>query len=182
MKRNNAFLSPTQGFGLRGVIPGAQPWFEDPLFIEAVPAATLERYRRQAAAQVPAPDAPNLDTRLARVAPMIKVLLDGGVRIVVGTDAGAGPDYPPGYPVHREMELYTRIGMTPDQVIIAATKNGAEALQIDRDLGTLEAGKLANLLVLNGDPRADIRNTRRIDRVYLAGKALDRAAMRARWK
>jgi len=179
MKRNNAFLAPTQGFALRGSIPGSEPWFEDPLFRDGTPAATLARYRQQAAAQTPAADAQPLAARLSRVAPMIKTLLAANVRIVVGTDAGAGADYPPGYPVHREMELYTRIGMTPEQVITAATKSGAEALRLDKDLGTLEAGKLASFLVLDADPRTDIRNTRRIARVYLAGKEVDRQTLRA---
>jgi imidazolonepropionase-like amidohydrolase len=112
---------------------------------------------------------------------MIKVLQAGGVRIAIGTDAGATPDYPPGYPVHREMEIYTKIGMTPEQVITAATKSGAEALRLDKDLGTLEKGKVANLLILNADPRTDITNVRKIASVYLAGKEVDRAALRRSW-
>jgi imidazolonepropionase-like amidohydrolase len=71
--------------------------------------------------------------------------------------------------------------MTTEQVIMAATKTGAEVLRVDKDLGTLEAGKVANLLVLNADPRADITNTRRIASVYLQGKEVDRAALRRKW-
>jgi imidazolonepropionase-like amidohydrolase len=182
MKKNNGFVTPTQGLGLRGNVPGLQPWFEDPFFQEATPPATIERYRQQAAkAQPAAPNALDVGQRLARAARMIKVLLDEGVRIAVGTDAGATPDYPPGYPTHREMELYTKAGMTPPQVIVAATKSGAEALGLDKDLGTLEAGKIANLLVLNADPRTDITNTRKIASVYMQGKELDRSAMRKTW-
>lgn len=182
MKKNNGFITPTQGLGLRGNVPGLQPWFEDPFFQEATPPATIERYRQQAAKAPPAaPNALTLDQRLARTARMIRVLLDEGVRIAVGTDAGATPDYPPGYPTHREMELSTKAGMTPQQVIVAATRSGAEALGLDKDLGTLEAGKIANLLVLNADPRTDITHTRKIASVYMQGKALDRSAMRKRW-
>jgi imidazolonepropionase-like amidohydrolase len=178
LKQNNAFVTPTQGLGLRGTIPGLEPWFEDPFFQEAAPPATLQRYRQQLAkAPPPAPDALTLDQRLARTARMIKVLMDGGVRIAIGTDAGALPDYPPGYPTHRELELYSRMGMTPDQVIVAATKSGAEALRLDKEMGTLELGKEANLLILDADPRADIRNSRRIARVYLRGTEVDRAAL-----
>ena len=54
-------------------------------------------------------------------------------------------------------------------------------LRVDKDLGTLEAGKVASLLVLNADPRADITNTRKIANVYLQGKEIDRAALRRNW-
>jgi imidazolonepropionase-like amidohydrolase len=182
LKNNNAFVTAAQGLGLRGNVPGMQPWFEDSFFQEAAPPATVERYRQQLAqAPPPAADALTFDQRLARTARMITVLVDGGVRIAVGTDSGALPDYPPGYPTHREMELYSRMGMTPGQIIIAATKSGAEALGLDKEMGTLETGKQANLLVLDADPRADIKNTRRIARVYLQGKEVDRAALRRKW-
>jgi imidazolonepropionase-like amidohydrolase len=182
-KKNDAFVTPAQGLGLRGNIPGLAPWFEDPFFQEAAPPATVERYRQQQAKlPAPSPGTATLQQRYDRAARMVKVLLDGGVRIAVGTDAGATPDYPPGYPTHREMEIYTKLGMTPAQVLTAATKSGAEALRLDREMGTLDAGKLANLLVLDADPRADILNTRRIARVYLQGKEVDRAALRKRWR
>ena len=178
LKKNNGFITPTQGLGLRGNIAGLQPWFEDPFFQEATPPATVERYRQQQAKMPPpAADSLTLDQRLARTARMIKVLLDGGVRIAIGTDSGALPDYPPGYPTHRELELYSSMGMTPEQIIVAATKSGAEALRLDREMGTLERGKQANLLVLDADPRTDIRNTRRIARVFLRGTEVDRAAL-----
>jgi imidazolonepropionase-like amidohydrolase len=182
LRKNNAFVTAAQGLGLRGNIPGMQPWFEDPFFQEAAPPATVERYRQQLAkAPPPAADALTFDQRLARTARMIKVLVDGGVRIAVGTDSGALPDYPPGYPTHREMELYSRMGMTPEQIIVAATKSGAEALRLDKEMGMLDVGKQANLLVLDADPRSDIRNTRRIARVYLQGKEVDRASLRRKW-
>ena len=60
-------------------------------------------------------------------------------------------------------------GMTPAQVITAATKSSAEFLGQDKNLGTLEQGKWADLLVLGADPLADIKNSRRIDAVYIAG-------------
>src|SRR6266545_1483461 len=68
MKKNNAFLTPAQGLGLRGNIPGLAPWYEDPFFQEATPPATIDRYRRQAAQATPAaPDAVTLEQRFARV-------------------------------------------------------------------------------------------------------------------
>ena len=72
-------------------------------------------------------------------------------------------------------------GMTPMQVIVAATRNGAEFLRMT-DAGTLAAGKSADFIVLDANPLDDIRNTRKISSVYLDGAKFDRDAMLAKWK
>jgi imidazolonepropionase-like amidohydrolase len=91
-----------------------------------------------------------------------------GVRITLGTD-GNKPWGP-----HEEMEDMVLAGMTPAQVIVAATRNGAEFLRM-ADAGTLEAGKSADFIVLDANPLDDITNTRRISSVVLRGAAVDRA-------
>ena len=71
-------------------------------------------------------------------------------------------------------------GMTPAQVITAATRNAAELLQLT-DVGTLQTGKSADFVVLDANPLDDITNTRRISAVYLRGAAVDRPALRKQW-
>src|SRR5262249_52425215 len=87
---------------------------------------------------------------------LIKALHDGGVRIVAGTDYGL-----PGFSLLRELELYVEAGLSPLEAIRAATVVPAEVMGLSADVGTIEAGKRADLLVLDGDPSADIHNVRR---------------------
>ena len=96
-----------------------------------------------------------------------------GVKIALGTDGGIPWSH------HLEMEDMVAAGMTPQQVISAATRNAAEFLRLT-DLGTMTAGKSADFLVLDGNPLDDIKNTRRIADVYLRGARVDRAAAKTR--
>ena len=93
-----------------------------------------------------------------------------GVTIALGTD-GNTPWAP-----HVEMEDMVAAGMTPAQVIVAATRNSADLLGLT-DAGTLEVGKRADFLVLEANPLDDITNTRQIVSVYLEGEQVDRSAM-----
>ena len=98
----------------------------------------------------------------------LKRLADAGVRIGYGTDSGVLTRFE-GFGEHMELQLMVEAGMTPAQVITAATKSSAEFLGQQKDLGTLEQGKWADLIVLGADPLANIRNSRQIDAVYIAG-------------
>ncbi len=99
-------------------------------------------------------------------------LSDEGVIIALGSD-GNSPWAP-----HVEMEDMVAAGMTPAQVIVAATRNSADLLRM-ADAGTIEAGKRADFLVLEANPLDDITNTRRIAAVYLGGTEVDRSALNA---
>jgi imidazolonepropionase-like amidohydrolase len=98
----------------------------------------------------------------------LKRLADAGVRIGYGTDSGVLTRFE-GFGEHMELELMVESGMTPAQVITAATKSSAEFLGQEANLGTLEQGKWADMIVLGADPLTDIRNCRQIDAVYIAG-------------
>jgi imidazolonepropionase-like amidohydrolase len=117
--------------------------------------------------QAAATDRPQVAAAWAIQARNLKKMSDAGVKITVGTD-GNTPWAP-----HVEMDDMVASGMTPSQVIVAATKNGAEFLRI-ANTGTIESGKTADLLVLDANPLDDITNTRKIAAVYLRGVEVTR--------
>jgi imidazolonepropionase-like amidohydrolase len=98
-----------------------------------------------------------------------KTLYDAGVQMGFGTDSGATPLRVAGFAEHRELELLVAAGLTPLQAIGTATKNAAALLQLN-DRGTVEPGKLADLLVVDGDPSKRIGDIDRIVSVWRRGK------------
>jgi imidazolonepropionase-like amidohydrolase len=108
---------------------------------------------------------PTIDGNLRRV-------FEAGIPIAVGPDTGV-PGAFPGIAVHREMELMVGAGVPPGAVLVAATKTGAEYLG-QSSIGTIERGKRADLLLVNGDPLKDIKDTRKIELVMKDGRVIDR--------
>jgi imidazolonepropionase-like amidohydrolase len=92
-----------------------------------------------------------------------------GVRIVVGSHSTV-PKAEYGWAYQRELELLAECGMTPMEIIAAATRNNADFFRTSGRLGTIEPGKLADMVVMDGDPLKDIRTMRRIERVMLNGR------------
>src|SRR5215472_4281117 len=97
-----------------------------------------------------------------------------GVKIALGSDG------PIPWAAHEEMADMAACGMTPAQVIVAATRNSAQLMNLT-DAGTIAARNSADFIVLDANPLDDITNTRRINAVYLRAARVDRAALRARW-
>jgi imidazolonepropionase-like amidohydrolase len=95
------------------------------------------------------------------------------VTIAMGTDTGPPARFQ-GYFEQMELELMAKAGLTPRQVLASATRDAARCMKIDANLGTLEAGKWADFVVLNADPLVDIKNTRSIADVYIAGNRVMR--------
>lgn len=105
---------------------------------------------------------------------LLKQARDMGLLVVPGTDKGV-----PGLSLQRELELYVQGGMTPLEAIQAGSIVSARSMKLDREVGTVEAGKRADFVVLDADPLANISNIRKASRVVAAGKMYDTADL---WK
>jgi imidazolonepropionase-like amidohydrolase len=101
----------------------------------------------------------------------LRSFVAAGGKLLAGSDTASF--VLPGISLHRELELFVEAGLSPMQAIMAATKNNAEFIRQQATLGTLEAGKLADLMIVRRDPLQDIRNTQAIDLVMKGGKVLD---------
>jgi imidazolonepropionase-like amidohydrolase len=139
---------------------------------ETLPPRAIEELKKTAVA---APQRPRLFEIQAR---SLTKLSAAGIRIGFGTDAGVGAPY--GYSAHTELADMVAAGMTPAEVIVAATRTSAEILRLDQH-GTIAPGKSADFIVLDANPLDDITSTRRISRVYLRGQEVDRARARREW-
>lgn len=148
------------------------PFVDEPFFARGVNPATIaalksdERRQRLASGKHFAKYPAALRNASANFAAMAKA----GIPYGMGTDSGPTARFP-GYFAHWELELMVKAGVTPLQALTAATGTNARFLDA-RDIGTVEKGKWADLLVLDHDPTADIRNTRAIRAVYVAGRKL----------
>jgi imidazolonepropionase-like amidohydrolase len=105
---------------------------------------------------------------------MVGEMNRAGVPILAGTDTAAGVRVYPGFSLHEELELLVQAGLTPMQALQASTLNAGKYLGL-ADTGTVEGGKRADLVLLNANPLADIKNTRKIEAVFLAGRYFSRA-------
>jgi imidazolonepropionase-like amidohydrolase len=142
-----------------------------------VPAGMLTEWRQEL--QVAAANEEPVDWQAAwrRRLHEVREMRAAGVMILAASDFGA-PLVVPGFDLHAELaRLVDDLGMTPSEALRAATLDPARFLGMADSLGTVEAGKLADLVLLDADPLADIRNTRRIRAVVANGRLLDRRAL-----
>jgi imidazolonepropionase-like amidohydrolase len=108
------------------------------------------------------------ESAFERALELARTLHEAGVPLTAGTDAN-NPWVPPGPSFHRELELLVAAGIPPEDVLTIATRNGAAALGVLPDRGTLEPGKRADMVLLTADPARDIRATRTIEWVMKEG-------------
>lgn len=147
----------------------APDWLDDPFFSKHASPKAIATIKTPAYQQRVTADPENMRYKefLKTAQQNFKKLYDAGVKMGFGTDTGPPARFP-GYFEHWEMKLMKDAGLTPMQILTIATKNSAEFLGA-KELGTLEKGKWADMVVLGANPLDDIKNTRSIEAVYVAG-------------
>ena len=172
MKKRHVFYSPTLTREVAVFTYAATPeFFSDPFFIKEADYGEMAKMQDPAHQDVVRKDASarwykeHMDIAMRN----LKLLSDAGITIAMGTDSGGGPGRFQGYFEHMELEYEIKAGLTPMQALVSATGGAAKALNISKELGTLEKGKQADFLVLSANPLNDIRNTRKIDSVWIGG-------------
>ena len=107
---------------------------------------------------------------------IVRAMHSFGVPLLAGTDTPNPYTYP-GFSLPEELQLLVVAGLSPKEVLELATRQAAEFLGVDRDLGSVERGKIANLVLLDANPLTDIGNTKTVRAVIIRGKMLDRAKL-----
>lgn len=150
-----------------------------PLLAETISPEQIKRLQDRLAAATPDARERSLSAWNS-LAKGVARLNAAGVTIGLGTDGGGQNGGFIGWTAHTELENLVAAGMTPMQVLVAATRTSAGILGLD-ELGMVAQGKSADFVVLDANPLDDITNSRRISKVFLRGKEVDRPALRARF-
>jgi imidazolonepropionase-like amidohydrolase len=171
LKSTHAFYTPTLMREVSTFVYGENPAFlSDPFLVRDGNQAEMAQARDPAFQAKMRQDASGMwyKQHLPVAMRNLKRVEDAGVPVVMGTDTG--PPYRfQGYFEHQELEYMTRAGLTPMQALVAATGTAARFLQAEGQIGTLTRGKWADLIVLSANPLDDIRNTQKIESVWIAG-------------
>jgi imidazolonepropionase-like amidohydrolase len=141
---------------------------EDAYMFDRLPLQ-VQRGAKTAGGALPTPDAATdrlYRDSYANFVRMVKKLYDNQITVVAGTDLGKG------YSLHRELEIYNQAGIPAPKVLQMATLTASQVMKRDSELGSIAPGKLADLILVNGDPAANISDIRKIDTVVKGGAVM----------
>jgi imidazolonepropionase-like amidohydrolase len=179
--RPNMWMTPsliTAWMNIQG--GGKRPaWLDDPLLRDTYSPDDIESHWGGPLAKMKPDALERVRREFALDGSNAMKLRAAGMRVVTGTDTGQTRFWI-GYFNHLDLESMVAIGMTPAETIVAATRDAAEIAKVNS--GMVAAGKNADFIVLDANPLESISNTRRINKVYLRGQEVPRAAFRAKWQ
>jgi imidazolonepropionase-like amidohydrolase len=164
-KAHNTVMDPTESWNELSGRPAATPLDNILPGVSRLPVPLARMFASMSANNG---DPAAAHARLIDSVKLLKDAIDAGLLVVAGTDKGV-----PGFSLQRELELYVEGGMTPLEALQTATILPARAMKLDRDLGTLEAGKIADFVVLDGNPLEKISNVRTARMVSANGRLYD---------
>ena len=173
LRESGACYVPTLTREVSAFVYTTRPdFFDDPFFQEGAMVSEVERVSEPAFMQAMSESRAAALYRegLGQALVNLKRLSDAGIPIAFGTDAGI-PGRFPGYFEHLELELMVEAGLTPEQALASATRVAASCLEMS-EVGTLEAGHWADLLVLGANPLEDITATKTLEKVFIAGNEI----------
>jgi imidazolonepropionase-like amidohydrolase len=176
MKAKHVFVTPNLSTSEAGTYTGKPAWLDDPSLAESATPAMIKKVADVYAARAGGQPRTTAATSYQKQQRSVARLNAAGVTIALGDDTGIENTFY-GYGDHHELELMVQAGMTPMQVIVAATSTPATLLKLDT-LGTLARGKSADFIVLDANPLDNIANTKKIATVYQRGVEVNRAALR----
>jgi imidazolonepropionase-like amidohydrolase len=178
--RPNMWMTPALAEPWMSTFGGQHPaWLDDPLLHDTYSAQQIQMFSGDPLKNMKPEDIARARRTFEGLGRNAMKLRAAGVRVVSGTDTGQTRFYI-GYSTHMDLEGLVAIGMTPAEVIVAATRDAAEIAHVNT--GLVAAGKSADFIVLDANPLESISNTRRINKVYLRGQEVPRAALRAKWQ
>ena len=155
-----------------GMVATDPSFFEEPLYKAVMAAEDLAFYRDSERKRYLALGMARWgDEAFGFASRNVKKIYDAGGTLAMGTDRTIGPS------VHQELELIAGLGIPNLDVIKISTLNAAKYIGVDADLGSIEEGKRADMVMLNADPIADIRNSKAIGTVILGGRVIDRTTL-----
>ncbi len=165
LKERSIVVDPTAGWGeMAGHAKSIDAASFEP-GVNAAPFVLAAKFRNMG---VPAADEAKFRARMETNKAVLHALIAAGVTIIPGSDTGLV-----GYGLDRELELYVDAGMTPMQAIQSATIVSARVMKLDQDSGTIEAGKRADLVLIDGNPLANISDIRKVSAVITEGRMYD---------
>jgi len=157
---------------------GKLAFLQDPLVRDTTPPGFLDGLRAEAARQLPSAEVERAQRwvgLLQNAMDNARALFQSGVLLTAGTDAPYPGDMQ-GEGLHRELELLVEAGFAPLEAISIATQNAAHFIGAN-DWGTIQPGKLATLIIVDGRPDREISQTRKVVGVYIAGRQIDRDSL-----